>query len=163
MDLCFRRTYFLNLLKYVNRAMSATGHNITYKLGKGGFFPKDALPTRTGTCDCSGFVSWVLGLSRIPKSTRLWWIETTNIYNDATGRQRVFKELPAPVPGCVVVFPDRKIGNRKREGHVGIVESVRSYNNYSVIDCTRRGITVQGGDYFRANRAIFCILKDDDR
>lgn len=146
-----------DLTKYVNRAVSATGHGIKYKLGKGGYFPNDPLPTRTGTCDCSGFVAWVLGTSRIPKPSRLFWLETTNVYLDATTKQKVFVQIDKAVPGCIVVFPDRN----GHEGHMGIVETVNSFNTYTVIDCTSKGITVQSGRYFRANKAIFCILKQD--
>ena len=54
----------------LTRARSAIGHGITYHLGHGGLHPADALPSRDGQCDCSGFVAWVLGRSRNPATAR---------------------------------------------------------------------------------------------
>lgn len=137
------------------RARSAVDQGITYKLGKGGVFPNAKLPSNPfKQCDCSGFVAWVLGISRVPKPSRRWWIETTNIYRDAIGPQTVFARIPEPVPGCVVVFPDRE----GHEGHVGIVS--QSYP-LRVVDCGSPGITERGGGYFERNHAIYCVLAQD--
>lgn len=150
-----------HLNKYLNRARSAIGHEIRYGLGKGGNNPQSPLPDDgTGRCDCSGFVAWVLGMSRKPKITRRWWIETTNIYRDATGPQKVFQRIKKAVPGCVIVFPD----TNGHEGHVGIVSAVNEWGDATmVVDCAKRGITEQSDKYFERNHAIYCMLKQDVR
>lgn len=148
------------------RARSAVGRGIRYKLGEGGFRPLDALPTRTGLCDCSGFAAWVLGIDRWqgrhrkPWSSRIPWIETTAIVRDATGPQLLFVQLPEPVPGCLVVYGDR-LG---RQGHVGIVDNVRSATDFDVVDCaSRRGDAIQRRDasLFLRRRAIYVTLGQD--
>lgn len=137
----------------------AIGHGVVYKLGRGGFNKRN--PSNPGwdggRSDCSGFVSWVLMIKRAPKLIRPFWIETTAIYQDAIGKQRTFKQIPNPIPGCVVVFPDR-VG---REGHIGIVSEVSNGAVYHVVDCASKGITEHSGAYFVHHNAIFCVLKED--
>lgn len=120
------------------RAYSATKEGIRYKMGHGGFFPGDPSPTRTGKCDCSGFVAWLLPMSRDLKSTGkaqdlgFAWIETTRMYNDARGPRKLFVELDSPVNGCFLVYPDRGRG----QGHVAyLVDSVLNMG----YDCSSRG------------------------
>jgi cell wall-associated NlpC family hydrolase len=120
----------------VARAMSAVGRGIRYRLGHGGTKPDDPLPTRTGYCDCSGFIAWVLNLNRAPKTDRPFWIETTNIVNDALGARKAFIRLHAPERGCLVVYPDRKVMGRRSEGHVGLVTEVGEGGRLTVIDCS---------------------------
>lgn len=147
----------------LERARSAKGHGITYGLGKGGFDPADNLPDQNGKCDCSGFVSWCLGMSRQqgnknkPWSKQIPWIETTAVHKDATGKQLVFKAIPKPVAGCLVVFPD----SNGKEGHIGVVAIAGA--QYTVVDCTSKGITEHPGTYFRGKKStVFCILKEDE-
>lgn len=148
----------MNLERYLNRARTAIGRGIRYGLGKGGMKPTSPLPDDgTGRCDCSGFVAWVLGMSRKPKLTRLWWWETSNIYRDAVGKQKVVVRLTKAVPGCVIVFPD----NGGKEGHVGIVASVDGGHAETVVDCASKGITEQTAAYFHRHGAIYCALKQD--
>lgn len=90
----------------IARARSAIGC-CAYGLGKGGMNPRSAIPASRGKCDCSGFVAWVLGMSRMPKPTRLWWIETSAIVRDATGKQSVFVQIARPIRGCISVYADR--------------------------------------------------------
>jgi hypothetical protein len=157
------------------RARSAVGRGIKYRLGSGGFEPADGLPTRNGYCDCTGFASWVLELDRYqadkdkPWSRAIPWLETTAIYNDATGSQRLFKQIPAPVPGCLVVYPDRKILGVHTSGHIALVSRVNG-KVWDCIDCS----SSQGGKIkeavrewnrqalFESRNAIFCILKQDE-
>lgn len=144
----------------LTRARSVIGQGIKYGLGQGGMNPDNPTPASpTWKCDCSGFVSWVLHMSRKPKVTRWWWIETTNVYKDATGRQKVFVKIDKPVPGCIVVYPDRS----GHEGHIGIVSEIRK-TGYDVIDCSgsKNGIYEHSGAAFmtKAN-TIFCLLKQD--
>lgn len=141
---------------YVDRARSSVGL-VRYKLGRGGFNAK--YPYRVewdqALCDCSGFASFVYQLSRKPKLTRWWWIETTNIYRDAMDKQKVFVRIKEPIPGCLVVYPDRE----GHEGHVGIVTQAYPLR---VVDCTpAHGIAERLGSVFEKNHAIYCILKQD--
>lgn len=143
-------------------------------MGHGGLHPEDGFPTKNGFCDCSGFVSWVIGVSRFqgdkdkPWSRSIPWIETTLIYNDATGPQRMFKQIPSPVPGCFVVYPDRKVLKVHVEGHIALVTRVNG-TQFDVIDCS----SSKGGKVkeairewdrtalFMSRNAIFVVLKED--
>lgn len=153
-------------------------NDIDYKLGKGGYFPNDVKPSRTKSCDCSGFVSWCIGLSRVPKPSRNWWLETTNIYENAMnrdGKPDVFTRIATPVPGCIVVYGD----NNGHEGHIGIVydcqvDSKNKVTKLHVIDCSsggsrklgkainlRNNTTILGDGMFFLNKgAIFCVLTE---
>lgn len=146
------------LAHWLRRADSAIDRGVVYKLGRGGFNPKDPrVEWDKGRCDCSGFISWVLQTRRAPKLIRMFWVETTAIWKDATTKQKSFVRIPAPVPGCLVVFPDR----RGREGHIGIVSDVISRSVYRVIDCTSKGITEHSGSYFMGRKeTIFCVHRD---
>lgn len=177
----------------VERARSAVGKGIKYKLGQGGFRPLGSRPdvtmdgqagrqiseTRNGLSDCSGFVAWVLGMRRDQINAKKWWskvlpwIETTAVWKDATGPQRVFVKIPKPVPGCLVVYGD----TGKSQGHIGVVSRViarySSTNkpawHIEVIDCssgmskrTGDAIHERDGSGFLANpKTIFCVLKED--
>lgn len=171
----------------VTRARSAVGKGIKYKLGEGGRVPQLSRPDDmirlsgyyTNLCDCSGFVAWVLGMRRDqinakkPWSKFLPWIETTMVWKDATGPQRVFVKIPAPAPGCLVVYGD----TGKSEGHIGIVTTtfprevngVWKTNAITVIDCssgmsrkTGEAIHERDGAFFLSNpKTIFCVLKED--
>lgn len=153
------------LRRRLTRAHLALGQGIRYKLGYGGMDPSRSTPAESrllyrNRCDCSGYVAWCLGLSRKPKPYRPWWIETTNVYRDAVSARRVFRIIPEPVPGCVVVFGDYTRNGIKHEGHIGLVVG-GGEDDYRVIDCTGKGITVHDGDYFRKHHAIFAVLNED--
>lgn len=181
----------------VERARSAIGKGIRYKMGQGGFFPDAPLPDqiyrvvggwiRPRLCDCSGFVAWVLGMRRDQINAKKWWskllpwIETTMVYADATGPQRVFVKIAEPVPGCLVVYGDTE----KSQGHIGVVTMVdpdvttryigiareAGYTKglIAVVDCssgmskkTGDAIHERDGAVFLSNlRSIFCVLKED--
>ena len=119
------------------------GQVVKYALGKGGFLPLYKYPTMTNTCDCSGFASWCLGLSRIPKLSRPWWLETTNIYRNALrldGRKQAFVRILRPVEGCLAVYPD----SDTHQGHVGVVTKVVYDNKGEIetlhgVDCSMSG------------------------
>lgn len=143
------------------RARSAIGHNTIYKLGKGGFHPEKLHPGKY--CDCSGFVSWVIGLSRKHQFGKHNWISTSDIHDDATGHQHLFKKLPAPEPGCIVVYPDRD----GRQGHCGIVTEKRGLELWGV-DCASSSsrnagdaIAERSLDFFRRRQdMIFCVPEE---
>jgi hypothetical protein len=170
--------------KRVQRARSAVGLGIKYKLGKGGFFPKGARPDLinrvaedarghgyvmySNQCDCSGFVAWVLMMRRDQINAKKWWskllpwIETTMVYRDATGPQRVFVRLSKPEAGCLVVYGDKG----RSEGHIAVVTEAK--DGIRIVDCssgmsrsTGEAIRERNGDFFLKNGAIFCCLKQD--
>jgi hypothetical protein len=175
--------------KRVQRAKSAVGLGIKYKLGKGGWHPKAPSPDAITLsnyglqCDCSGFVAWVLMMRRDQINAKKWWskllpwIETTMVYKDATGPQRVFVRLKEPEPGCLVVYGD----SGKSQGHIAVVTEVELFygdainlhggkriRSIKVVDCssgmsrsTGEAIRERNGDFFLKNGAIFCCLKQD--
>lgn len=128
----------LKLQLRVTRAIAATGFGVTYKLGKGGFNPADKTPG--AQCDCSGFLSWVAGISRFqgdknkPWSKHLEWIETSAMVEDARGAQRLFKIIDKPVPGCFIAYRDRRVLGIPRQGHCGLV--VGSESDPLCVDCS---------------------------
>lgn len=121
--------------KLVTRARAVVGSNIAYKLGEGGMRPTLALPSDNGLCDCSGFVCWVLGLSR--KTTIPYykifggWIYTDSMEADVNATAGIFDRLSKPEPGCIVVY-----GAKEKIGHVGLVSEVADGKMIKVIHCS---------------------------
>lgn len=153
------------LAERVARARSVSGLRIRYRMGSGGMSASPSSPASArNACDCSGFVAWCLRLSRKPKPGRDWWLETTRIHHDAIGAQQVFRRIEAPVPGCIVVYPD--IG--ARQGHVGIVTAVLG-DPIQGVDCSasswrRQGDAIQERDFgfFLARPDhVFAVLQED--
>lgn len=157
------------LLARVARARNATKSRVTYVLGKGGFVPSSANPGQYNKskgryeCDCSGFVAWVLGLSRVPKRSRPFWIETTAVYKDSMGKQSTFVSIGKPVPGALVVYPDRM----GRQGHIGVITAVNGSEIIGV-DCssgqsrrTGQAITERNLGFFLAKKPAFVVLRED--
>lgn len=112
----------------VRRARSVVGQG-RYRLGAGGRDPLAPTPfDREGRADCSGYLSWTLGLDRKTDRIGGGWISTDSIVRDATGPRRMFDLVPvnaAVQPGDVIVYPGRYVaGRRVAIGHVGIVASV---------------------------------------
>lgn len=131
----------------IRRARSALGRQITYSLGKGGYYPGNPHPDEYGLLDCSGGMSWVLGMSRWqankgkPWSKWLPWIETTAVVKAArSGRaDSPFVAIQDPVPGCLVVYPDRRILGVTKQGHMGLVTEVE-------FDAKKRVAAIRGID-----------------
>ncbi len=73
--------------------------------------------------DCSAFVALLLQRAKSGgpdwvNSEGAWqWIHTGSIYSDARGPQKLFREITAPRPGAIFVYPDRG-GD---EGHTGVI------------------------------------------
>ena len=128
----------------VQRARSAAGRGIAYRLGAGGMHPADELPTRNGFCDCSGFVAWCLGRDRHNSEMPGGWVETSAIFRDAkliTG-EGLFDEVAwrEAQGGDLVVYGDRyEPGTRKliHQGHVGVVASIGADGPATAIHCSR--------------------------
>lgn len=134
----------MNHIDPLSRARSQIGR-LRYVLGAGGRDPSAPDPgDRTAGCDCSGFVSWCLGLDRKQPSFGAWgWISTDSLVAMArTPGNDWFEEIPRPEPGCLVVYPGAYVkGRRTRIGHVGLVSSVPaewgpSYAGLRVIHCS---------------------------
>lgn len=128
-------------LEVVRRARSAIGGGCAYKLGKGGFNPQALAPwNKQFQCDCSGFVSWALGVSR--KTDNPWyvkwnggWFETSAIVRDALSTFGVFTEVARydALPGDVLVWGDIN----GQQGHVGIISGPTT-----IIHCSKGNWTM---------------------
>lgn len=155
----------------IARARSAVKERVIYRLGSGGFDPSLPTPAPKGASDCSGYISWVLGISRFqgdkgkPWSRHIPWIETTAIYNDAMGVSRLFAKIKYPIPGCIAVYGDKGM----KQGHVGLVTEVRDSKDFDVVDCnaslarkiTGKAIGEGKRHAFYRKDAIFAILVED--
>lgn len=129
------------------RAKSTLTLGIRYRMGHGGYEPNDPTPTRTGLADCSGWLSWVLGIDRHqadkakPWSSRVPWVESTLLVREATTAsirgKRLVTAIPAPIVGELLIWPDRKVLGVKREGHVALVVDVHG-DAVTCYDCTSR-------------------------
>lgn len=119
----------------LNKATAAINNDISYKLGSGGMFPNESLPTKDKLCDCSGFVCWTLGLKRqttIPFYTKYGgWINTDSMVDDVLNSAGIFEHITTPEPGCIVVY-----GAGSKIGHVGIVSKVTNGVMSKVIHCS---------------------------
>ena len=122
--------------KLLDRARSCINKKIRYKLGAGGMNPSSPLPAdKNMQCDCSGFICWVLGLSRksnIPFYTKLGgWIYTDSMEADVKSSAGIFERLNTPEVGCIVVY-----GAGNAIGHVGMVSQVTNGKMSKVIHCS---------------------------
>jgi LysM repeat protein len=119
----------------ITRAKSAVNKGIRYRLGAGGMRPSAPLPTTDNFCDCSGFVCWVIGLSRettIPFYQKFGgWIFTDSMVADINSQVGIFERLVVPEVGCIVVY-----GAGNKIGHVGIVSETQSGKMKKVIHCS---------------------------
>lgn len=153
----------------VKRARSVISKGCAYKLGKGGFSPTSPVPwSSLGECDCSGFISWAIGVSR--QTDNPWykkqnggWFETSAIVADCKTPFGFFDEVrwEEAKPGMLLVWGDSKAGGKVRQGHVGIIGAAHSGEPYSVIHCSSGNfrklgdaILETGVEIFQANAAI---------
>lgn len=101
----------------LSRARSTIGKGVRYKLGKGGFNPSCKMAS---TCDCSGFISWAIGIPRELSPGSGNWLQTTTYWEGGgSAGAGLFDPIPENFaePGDIIVYPDR--GNK--QGHMGIV------------------------------------------
>lgn len=131
----------------VAKARSAIGHGTLYRLGAGA--PRSAPHPwdETGACDCSGFVCWVLGLSRYQPLSFLiplngGWLNTDGMVCDSLHPVGYFEPAPAPQPGDLIVYPSawfaKKAGLGRggpRIGHVGILTEA-TITSTRVVHCS---------------------------
>lgn len=141
------------------RAQSQTRFG-KYVLGAGGFHPETSNPSsphwQTGKvgCDCSGFVLWCWGVSRVqraPDGTD--HINTDWLVADARGAQKRVMLVDLPSPGDAVVFGAHvgKDGQRKI-GHTGII--VAASGGMGSIFERMRVIHCSAGNFRRFGYAI---------
>jgi hypothetical protein len=143
----------------VAKARSAIGHGTLYRLGAGAPHTAPYPWDETGSCDCSGFVCWVLGLSRYQphfdflKTINGGWLNTDGMYHDSTVPAGYFIPETAPRPGSLIVYPSRsyakhnRLGTGPRIGHVGILGPIDNAGIRTVIHCS-------SGNYKRRSDAI---------
>lgn len=129
----------------IKRARSQLGKNIRYKLGAGGYGVDKPAPGGGGghapdQCDCSGFVCWALNISRLTSNEyyklhlKTEWISTVSMHRDCGDSAGLFRQLDAPQPGCIVVYPDGVLG---AQGHVGIVTALDAAGQVrAIIHCS---------------------------
>lgn len=149
----------------VKRMRGAIDDPGRYGLGRGGFDPKADTPyDDAGLCDCTGAIAWAAMISRRPKPSRKWWIESTACVKDIMGKQEVFHRLDVPVAGCFGFYPDRG----KRQGHGFLVSKVRSASDFDIIDCSPsnddddgKAINERSGVWTLARGAVFAVLRQD--
>jgi hypothetical protein len=158
-----------------DRAKAGLNFRCNYQLRRGGYNAAHPLNPAWDfeRSDCSGFVSHVLSTRRSPKPGRKFWIETTAIYNDAKHDHEVFREIPEPINGCLVVYGDRKPAflQPKREGHIGVVVNVGNPSGqFDTVECASgtlgkigRAIRLrkQAAAFWKSRDAIFCVLNED--
>lgn len=148
----------------LTRARTALTQDIRYRLGRGGRRPNDATPAQENQCDCSGYIAWCLGFDRFirnPFYARIngeagsdrGWFETSAAHQDAQATTGILRQLSAPVPGAIAVYPD----SNGREGHIGIVTQVRDGRPTHIIHCAsshpaRRAVQENAGTPFINNR-----------
>lgn len=134
------------------RARSQIGR-LRYVLGTGGRKPGNKSPGDTTlACDCSGFVSWALGMDRKQPGFGRWgWISTDSLVAMARLPDNGwFEEIPRPEAGCLVVYPGKYFkGRRIQVGHVGLVSKVpaewsANYGDLRVIHCSAGSQRVRG-------------------
>ena len=159
----------------VDRAKSGLNFRCNYQMGRGGYNPAHPLNPAWDyeRSDCSGFVSHVLQTRRSPKPGRKFWIETTAIFSDAKHDHEVFREIPEPVSGCLVVYGDRKgkFLQPDREAHIGVVVNVGNPSGqFDSIECASgplgkigKAIRIRkdARDFWKSRGAIFCVLNED--
>lgn len=126
----------------VARARSALGQWCKYKLGAGGYNPASPHPWNSGgECDCSGYVAWVIGVSRHTdnpwyKEQNGGWIETSAVVRDALSDFGIFQKVEIPSAGDVIVYGDKG----RSQGHIGVV-----VESGDIIHCSK-GRFVRKGD-----------------
>lgn len=86
-------------------------------------------------CDCSGFVTWAMGIARHPSA--IGWVSTDAMHEDARGRQnQLFVRLERARLGALIVYP-RQGPKAAQVGHVGLVSEVDAQGRATrVIHCS---------------------------
>lgn len=117
------------VLENARSLLARFGGKVPYKLGpKAKGWPHD--------CDCSLFAALCTGLRKVDPATGLWW-NTDRIYTDAVlGTCARWRQIAAPTPGCIGVYPGKPGQKGRIAGHVWIVEDPA---RASTIECSSSG------------------------
>ncbi|MBL8331103.1 MAG: CHAP domain-containing protein [Rubrivivax sp.] len=93
-------------------------------------------------CDCSGFVTWALGIARHPSA--IGWVNTDAMHKDARGREnQLFVRLDQARIGALIVYP-RQGPKAEQVGHVGLVSEVDAQGHASrVIHCSPHNFEIE--------------------
>lgn len=86
-------------------------------------------------CDCSAFVARCCGQRKAQGGV---WFNTDRIYDDAlkaSGNVR-WRQIAAPVPGCIGVYPGKMHNGNRVAGHVWVVADVAKCGS---IECSSSG------------------------
>lgn len=149
----------------VQRARTMTALNAHYRLGGGKTAPAGDNPLdESGTCDCSAFVMWCLGIAK--PSSLAWlkklnggWYNTDGIFVDAVREPTgFFSRLDTPRPGAIVVYPSRALAQDPKQppiGHVGIVSEVAAQGITRVVHCSRGNDTQLGRAIAETTPGVF--------
>ena len=125
------------------RMLELASKDTHYQIGHGGYRgPNGTGADKKGGLDCSGLISHGTQMARDPRARHddgpYWkgkWLETSNIYRDATGPQERF-ELVHPdkvLPSDFATYPDYKTDGKQHQGHImDIVDPVA--NPPTVVD-----------------------------
>lgn len=94
------------------------------------------------TADCMAAVAWIGGFDRLQRErgAHVWGgrFNCDSMLIDALEYGRCFEVLPAPEPGCIVVYDSEDYdhdGTRDRVGHTGTVVRVPSVWDPSAREC----------------------------
>jgi hypothetical protein len=92
-------------------------------------------------CDCSGFVTWALGIARNPSP--IGWVNTDAMHRDARGPQKLFVPLEQARIGALLVYPLQ--GPKPEQvGHVGFVSEVDGQGRATrVIHCSSDNFLIE--------------------
>lgn len=145
----------------IKRARSQLGKKTRYKLGAGGYGIDKPSPGGGGghdpdQCDCSGFVCWALNLSRLTTNEyyklhlKTDWISTVSMFRDCGDSAGLFRQLDAPQPGCIIVYPDGAL-EKGAQGHIGIVTALDAAGAVSAIIHCSSGNFKKTGDAIGEN------------
>lgn len=153
----------------LTRARSACSRKTRYELGKGGLNPQASMPWASVTdhsCDCSGFVSWALGISKYVRGVPWYdashngeWFNTDAIVRDAKSPFGFVSQIEAAEPGALIVFPRASAG---QYGHIGIVSEIgEKPEDMRVIHCSGGNFRSQAQDAIQETDArVFLARKD---
>jgi hypothetical protein len=89
------------------------------------------------TGDCSWFAAASCGQSKVDAAGN--WYGTDRIYDDAQGAHKRWRQIPAPVPGCIGVYPGKTLLGKRYAGHVWIVVDPK---RAVTIECSSTGLGV---------------------
>lgn len=152
----------------VARARGCIGHGCAYVLGHGGMHPAALYPWPPGMpnvgCDCSGFVAWCLGVSRMltkdhPHYPFGGWFETSAVARDARSPFGFVAEVAWHLakPGDILVWGDAG----GHQGHIGLVSECNADGPVKVVHCSKGNWRTSGDavqetdvDIFKRNGAI---------